>query len=142
MITLLVASNCFIHFMCLAWLLYMSIYIYTLVCIYNYDMYRWHNYRFVSIYAISCYLCSISLVVHVTAVICIYADDKQLLIYLCHWSCPIISLHPTSYNFERYGFYLIVWMLCDDLVSLIVMIVINLWQSLLMFVYLCRLWYC
>ena len=77
--------------------------------IYKYYMYRWHDYRNVSAYGISCYLCCMSLAVCISTVVCIYVDIMQLWIYLYHCLCPIISLHPHSYNIAGCDLHLIVW---------------------------------
>ena len=103
-------------------------------------MYRWCDYRYVPIYVTGCYLCSMSLAVHVTTVIYIYMDNRQLQFYLCHWSCPIILLHSFSCNITWCGFCLIVRCLSDILCLWLFMIFITLLQDL--FVYLCRLLYC
>ena len=101
---------------------------------YNY-MYRWCNYRYASIFIIGCSLCTESLTVYVTNVICIYMDNKWLQIYLYDWSCPIISVHPSSYNTAICCFCFMIFAYVIALCLWLFMIVSNLLQSVFMFIY-------
>ena len=51
-----------------------SLYVYKSVFIYNYYMYRWHDYGYVSIFVIGCYLCNILLAECISLNIFIYVD--------------------------------------------------------------------
>ena len=61
-----------------------------------------------------------------------------LQIYYCHCLCPLISLHPLSYNIARCGLGVTVWCLSDDPSSLIG----SKWLLICYSAYLCKVLHC
>ena len=60
--------------------------------------------RYVSVHAIGCYLCGMSLAGKMSSVVYVYMEIMQLWIYLCHCSCPIPNTIEDIYASKRRHF--------------------------------------
>ena len=96
----LVASDCLLFYVLGMIYIYIYIYIYIHIymhknpCVYNYGMYRWHSYRYVSICIIVCHWHNPLLVDCSLSVVCLLSVWILSLGYICAtvW-CTVISLH-------------------------------------------------
>ena len=97
-------------------------YMYRSAFIYNCCVCRWYSYEYVSMFAIGCYLCDVSLATGISLLICIYGNILLNYGYLCFTVCVLITaLNPPSYNTIRCSFCVTLLNLPDNtLCSLLV----------------------
>ena len=114
---------------------YIWLYMYRGAFIFNSYMYIGHDYVYMSMSAIVCCLCYVIGWAYFTYDLHLYGCYVITHIQSCHCSCPIILLHPPSYNVVNYNFCVTVWCLSDDVMSFF-LVVTELLQCL------CNVWYC